>query len=226
LELNPKQALCLFGMLFGQTEAAREPMQSRLEPALSAQERLALVSAGLLETERRGRAVHLIATDAAWQWAGAHLATELAASKAASPILRALLTQLGQFLEPRGLVLADVMLRPDPSRLSLPDGSGALGAGEQAREQRAPSGQLRGRIRDTVLGLTGGRSRQRVRLAALRERLPELPRRELDSILLAMQSDEQLVLYRLDNPAELRPADEQAALLIGTSPRHLVYLES
>jgi hypothetical protein len=214
-------------MLFGQTEAAREPMQSRLVPGLTAKERSALIAAGLLETERRGRALHLIATDAAWQWASAHLTTELMASKAAGPILQDLLTQLGKFLATRGLVLADLLTSACTPELAAPGGVATLlGSEPHPKQQHAPLGPVRGRIRDTVLGLTGGRSRQRVRLAALRERLPELPRRELDSILLAMQSDEQLVLYRLDNPAELRPADEQAALLIGTSPRHLVYLES
>jgi hypothetical protein len=223
-EPNPRQALCLFGMIFGQTEAAREPMQSRLEPELTPEERAALIGAGLVETERRGRAIHWVATDGAWQWAGAHLDSQLAASKAASPILHDLLTQLGRFLGTRGLVLADLMTCPSAPKLAPASGVETLHGREQAR--REPPGQTRGRIRDAVLGLAGGRSRQRVRLAALRERLPELPRRELDSLLLAMQSDEQLVLYRLDNPAELRPADEQAALLIGTSPRHLVYLEN
>ena len=64
-----------------------------------------------------------------------------------------------------------------------------------------------------------------MRLAALRDRLGEVPRDRLDSSLLEMQDAGRVVLYRLDNPLELTAADHQAALVIGENPRHLVYLE-
>jgi hypothetical protein len=88
-----------------------------------------------------------------------------------------------------------------------------------------PLAKVQRRVCDAVLGLGGGRSKQRVRLAELRLRLPEVSRPELDAVLLLLQSERQLVLYRLDNPAELRPADHEAALLVGGNPRHLVYME-
>lgn len=203
LELTAKQALCIFSLLFGQTAREREPTLSQLVPALSAKDRRRLISAGLLETQRRGRATHFIATDAAWEWAGAHLDAELPASNGAAPVLHNLLVHLGRFLAERKLALADVVT---------------------AKADAGPP-CVRGRIVDTVLVLGGGRSKQRVRLAALRSQLPELPRAELDSLLREMQRDQKLVLYRLDNPAELRPADEAAVLIIGGNPRHLVYLE-
>lgn len=219
-EPNPKQALCLLGILFGQSDEEREPMQSKVRPELKPKERAPLIAAGLLEAERRGQATHLIATDAAWEWASTHLDAELMPSRSASPILHNILTQLGKFLAQKGLALADIVTLAGGT--ASDDSAGNPG---QNDEGDTAVGKARTRIRDAVLSLGGGRSKQRVRLSALRSRLPEVPRVQLDSLLLKMQSEQQLVLYRLDNPTELGPADEDAALLVGGNPRHLVYLE-
>jgi hypothetical protein len=234
-EPTPKQALCLIGMLFGQNEQEREPLQSRVRPELSPEDRTALVQAGLLETERRGRGIHLLATDAAWKWASEHLDMVLPLSPAAGPILANVLSTLGQFLDRRGLVLADLVLQgaqpvSSPPVSSAPVSSAARFSPIPPRPPKTidieqASAEVRGRICNTLLGLAGGRSRRRVRLAELRDRLPEVPRRELDALLLELQSEQQLVLYRLDNPAELAQADHEAALLVGGNPRHLVYME-
>ena len=217
-EPNPKQALVLLGILFGRTEAEREPMQSKVKPELKPPEREPLIKAGLLEKERRGAAQHLKATDACWEWASGHLGAPLSSSPAASPILRNLLTQLQVFLNRRGLVLADVFA-PDaeePPQRSMDDN----GRPEADAGDDTPT-----RIRRAMLDLGKGRSKQRVRLSALRERLGDVPRSQLDASLLEMQAATQLVLYRLDNPADLEPADDDAALLVAGNPRHLVYLE-
>lgn len=201
---NPKQALCLLGMLFGQTETEREPMQSKIKPELRPKERKLLLDAGLLEAQRRGAATHLIATDGAWEWASAHLDTELSASKVAAPILRNVLRQVGKFLAQRDLALADLMLDEAAS---------------------PPPRDVHDRIRQAIWDIAGGSAKKRVRLAELRDRLGEVPRNRLDSSLLEMQDAGRVVLYRLDNPLELTAADHQAALVIGENPRHLVYLE-
>jgi hypothetical protein len=52
------------------------------------------------------------------------------------------------------------------------------------------------------------------------------PRAQLDAALTSMQRTGQLVLFRIENPAELTAADESAALYIAGNPRHLVYLEA
>jgi hypothetical protein len=217
-EPTPKQALVLFGILFGRSEAEREPMQSKVKPELKPAEREPLVKAGLIEKERRGAAQHLKATDACWEWASGHLGTPLSPSIAASPILRNVLTQLQVFLDRRGLALADVFA-PDADE-APPHAPAGNGAPAPDLDDDIPT-----RIRRAVLALGKGRSKQRVRLSALRERLSDIPRGELDASLLEMQAATQLVLYRLDNPAEVGPADDDAALLVAGNPRHLVYLE-
>lgn len=232
---NPRQALCIFGMLFGRTEDEREPMQSKVKPELKPKDRRPLVEAGLLEAQKRGNATHLVPTDAAWAWAGAHLDAPLMESKQASRVLHNVLGLLRTFLEQREAALADLALaaaQPDErstgtdaatSRTALPAGNEALRAGVNAEGSGQP---LPERIRQTLWELAGGRTKARVRLAELRERLGGVPRQELDSLLLEMQDNGRLVLYPLDNPVELTAADRGAALLVGQNPRHLVYLES
>jgi hypothetical protein len=41
-----------------------------------------------------------------------------------------------------------------------------------------------------------------------------------------MQRSGRIVLYKLDNPAEISAEDEAAALFIAGEPRHIVYLET
>jgi hypothetical protein len=44
--------------------------------------------------------------------------------------------------------------------------------------------------------------------------------------LLALQEAEQLVLYRNDYTASLRPVHHRTALLVNGCPRHLVYVQA
>lgn len=80
------------------------------------------------------------------------------------------------------------------------------------------------RVRDACLKLSGGETCKRVRLADLRENL-DVVREELDRALLKMQVDGKLVLFRLDNPMDIKPRDVEAAIHICGAPRHIVYLE-
>lgn len=96
-----------------------------------------------------------------------------------------------------------------------------------AKTPIAPSAggqRLEERIRAACLQLTNGSTKQRVRLKDLRQALDE-DRTEVDRVLQAMQREGLLVLYKIDNPAELTHEDERAALYIANNPRHLVYLE-
>jgi hypothetical protein len=81
-------------------------------------------------------------------------------------------------------------------------------------------------IEQACLKITGGRRKERVLLASLRENLSSVPREQLDQALRQQQREGKLVLYREDNSAALTQADHDAALIVGDSPRHIVYLEN
>jgi hypothetical protein len=81
-------------------------------------------------------------------------------------------------------------------------------------------------IETACMSLGGGARKARVRLSALREALPSISRQQLDTALIALQRQQRLVLYRDDNTRSLTPEEHAAALTVGDSPRHLVYLEA
>jgi hypothetical protein len=122
------------------------------------------------------------------------------------------LKKLGRFAEANDLQLRDyVSGEPAPQ----PDTSAT---------QAVPA-PIEDQVRNACLDLARGATKARVRLTDLRKRVGA-PRAQLDAALTSMQRTGQLVLFRIENPAELTAADESAALYIAGNPRHLVYLEA
>jgi superfamily II DNA or RNA helicase len=79
-------------------------------------------------------------------------------------------------------------------------------------------------VRAAGVDIAGGTSR-RVRIADVRARLPDVAREDLDRTLLHMQKRDELVLYRIDDPTDIRPQDEAGKLIVAGNPRHIFYLE-
>lgn len=225
-KLKPNQALFLWRMITGATDSIREPSLSTAIPKLKS-DRKSLVDQGYLETEKRGRSTHLLLTDKSWEWAATHLEVELL--KSSSPVgaeaLEGLLHRLLPFLKRSQIPLAALFMDlPFSAKVPAPSQSdeGAIAV----PERRKPDTQeFRQAIEEAYLALSGGHRKVRVLLRDLRPTLPQVPRTNLDEILKSMQRDGKLVLYREDNSAALTPADSEAALLVGDSPRHLIYLE-
>jgi hypothetical protein len=103
------------------------------------------------------------------------------------------------------------------------DDSIAAGLGAEGSDRSGAPEEKQ--IRAACLALANGQIKKRVRLSELRRTL-STNRETLDSMLVAMQTKGRLVLYRMDNSAEVTRDDEQAALFIAGEPRHLVYLEA
>jgi len=204
LNPNPKQTFLILSMLFGETPEQREPALSK---AGEAKDRKPLVEAGLLRVEKRGRSSHVVLQDDAWDFVLTHLGAELPKTPTAGRVLRAVLARVKATLENSDQSLADFV------------NGGASDNG------LAPTEVSDEQIRAACLSLSSGETRKRVKLRDLRARLA-VSRDELDKKLLAMQQAGRLVLFKLDNPAEIDPEDEKAALSIAGQPRHLVYLEA
>ncbi len=60
-----------------------------------------------------------------------------------------------------------------------------------------------------------------VRLAEIRRRLPNVPRPELDRELLRLERTKRGVLYRIDDPQDIRPEDVAGALDVAGFKRHI-----
>src|SRR5262245_58102353 len=116
--------------------------QKDIRPEVKKPDREALIRAGLIVSEKRGRpGLWLEITDKGWAWAADHLDAELPKrSTAGGVILQAWLKRLKAFIETRGLVLADI-----------------FGLQQPPQHQPVDYPVLHQRIRKAYLELTGGR---------------------------------------------------------------------
>lgn len=71
----------------------------------------------------------------------------------------------------------------------------------------------------------GGGTRRRVRIADLARAMPHVPLKQLHNTLVLLQSTDKIVLYRIDDPSDITPADEAAAMNIAGFPRHILYVQ-
>jgi hypothetical protein len=208
-DITPQQLFLVLQMFFGATDEQREPTLSHpfakaVEPKL----RKALIEKKVLRTKPLGRATQLALGEEANDFIMDHLGDALPKSDRAAQVLQAVLGKVGEFLQTEGHSLEEVF---GPPLVRVP---------AQPAKVKDPAQA----IRDAYLGLTYGEKRRRVRLADLRTQVG-VSRPVLDATLLAMQKDGLLVLYKLDNPAEISEADRESALYIADEPRHVVYLE-
>jgi hypothetical protein len=210
LALSKMQTLILWALLAktGSASALKE-----IKPDVKKADREALVSAGLVVCEKRGRDLWLIMTDDGRAWAANHLDADLPTHcPAASVVLQGWLTQLKTFMEVRNVGLTDVLnaqqaadAQPQPRSLAYPD--------------------IRQNIRKAYLQLTRGRFNTRAHLRDIRLKLKNIAREALDEALMRMQREQEASLYQLDNRIEITEADRAAAIYIGREPRHLLWIE-
>ncbi len=217
------QVLFLWRLLVEGGHAFAKDLKPQLKKKKDKHEKKELFAQGLLEKKappgKKTRAEFVNLTDKGWEWVGHHLDAEIGSrSTAAGPILHAIMSRLQAHLQARGISLAEFMA------------SGRTSPASEAPRQGTPlpegDGSPQQHLRQAYLTLSQGRLGVRVRLAALRTLLPNWPRQHLDRVLTQMEGQGQLVLYRLEDPLEIHPADEQAALNNSVGdPRHIVYME-
>jgi len=210
-EPNPQQALLIFSMLFGNEPEQREPQQSKC--GIAATPREALVKKKFLKKVQRGRTAFLVLTDEGREWALQNLFCRLPER---GPRPKAILARLNKALMP---ILNDrwdeVARRLNICRESEPDP-------ESAEDVTVES--IQGQIREAYLGLTGGKTKQRVLFSDLRPKVPVVSD-DFDQAVLSLQAQQKVVLAGLDNPVERTPDVEAAAIHIAGNPRHLLYFQ-
>jgi hypothetical protein len=213
---DPLQVLFLWGLLARGGEGWKADLKPDLKTRYAPLRR-----AGLLEEEGRrhpdsGRARKWVRlSEAGWAWAQGHLDAPVSTrSSAAGPVLQAMLARLKVYLAAAGVPLAELICPP------------ATGAEASALVPPAPPAGLPARVRAAYLASSGGRWGVRVRLTALRHSLRDVPRQDLDAVLLALARAERLALYPLDDPLELTDADHEAAIERLGQHFHLVYMDA
>nr|WP_240966658.1 hypothetical protein [Nodosilinea sp. P-1105] len=184
-----------------------EPMMSKVKPGITPTERRKLVDAGLIRVEKRGRASHIVLEDKAWDWLAMRLQSPdfgvqfPSRATTAIPTFQVLLEKLGAFLRSRQISLADFLTTASQSNL------------DRSQKNEAANHDLIECIRDTYLQITSGKRNVRVKLAALRHSLVNFSQKEVDQALETMELAGNLVLMHLDDPEEITPEDDKAAVI-------------
>jgi len=195
-----------------------EAFNDVLKPEKSARD--SLLRARLIEMEKRSKdpgkskrlVIHLRLTDAGWAWCNQDMAWQKPRGKA-EHFLNSLLQRLKVLFERQGTAasLADFINNSAPAASPPPTG-------------RTPEGSLDGRIRAACLELGGGKEAVRVRIADLRQRLGDVPNEVLTERIRELSRRQELTLFTLDDPRDIKPADESAAIHSSTGvPQHILY---
>jgi hypothetical protein len=219
---SPQQTFLVLSMLFAENEEERNPRLS--SPAVRACKKPStwhqLKNQGWVRDEKRGRSTFLSLGDDAWDFLAENLGSPLPASSRAAELLERVLRRTRAFLATHDHSLADFVDARVRERSSGTAESAAL-AGANVSDGQSDEET----VRNACLELAQHQTRRRVRLKDVRARVGA-SRDSLDRTLLSMQRSGRIVLYKLDNPAEISAEDEAAALFIAGEPRHIVYLEA
>ena len=211
---TPKQTLILWRLLTTDGKDFLKNIKPELKPA----DRKPLVTEGLIAEEKRkdpavtkgARPIFFIClSEKGWQWAAANLDAEMSGSPdPTSKVFRGMMKKVKAYLDRNNIPLATFICSSPASAAPADDGS-----------------ELSQKIRSAYLALSGGQLTERVRLAALRRQLAEVPRDALDVELERMEVQGVLRIIPLDSPQEVRADDQEAALPNSAgNPRHVVYL--
>ncbi|MGE0755761.1 MAG: hypothetical protein AB7F89_00685 [Pirellulaceae bacterium] len=239
--ISPKQTLFLWRLLVEPDGIYLKDLNKK--PDLSSTERNQLISAGLIEVAKRSpgpksRASNFaILTEKGWSWAETHLDAPLPAQGSAGlTVLGLLLKRLKPQVDAGHLSLAGLLTPPTgipaPTGTEAPAGTLAP-TGTPAPHVESPESapgliadEFKRRLYAACAQIVGdGVYGQRVRLADLRAQLADVPRPQLDHVLQELEQSQLAVLYPLDDPREIRPEDEEAALPNSSgADRHVLYL--
>lgn len=226
MKLEPLQTLFLWRLLASGGGEFLKVAKPELKPA---KVRRQLKDAGLIDEQpkkqfpdRKGAraSTYVSLSEQGWNWAANNLDAKMSTSSpAAGPILHAILTKLKFHLQQQNIGLADFITASEGGDHPGGDPEGGV------TTNHAPP-ELAQHVRAAYAELADGKSDVRVRLADLRQAMTDVDRTLLDGAILAMEREETAVLYPFDNPSEIRPEDEQAALPNSLGrPRHVIYIK-
>jgi hypothetical protein len=219
--MTPKQTLimwCLLGR-FGRA------FQKEIVPRIEKKDREALVSSGLIKSEKLGQAFRLtVDEDKGWRWASEHLRDDLPRN---FQVLQDWLARVHHALETSGQTLADFIgsapdLDPPVARKSRSRPSRKKPTKAKPLTERG----LRARIEKAYLAVTNGRKAEGALLSQVRAQLADLDRSAVDAALLRiLQGDKKARLTQISDPKALTPEEREAAFSPGGEPFHILWIQ-
>jgi hypothetical protein len=219
---NPQQMLFLWCVV---TEPAGTPIKDLPYQGLQAKQRNELVERGWIQVDKIARSkrskVNIATlTEPGWYGLEQNLQAPIAKGRATASVLQRILAGLERHIADSRISLADICGEPQEPASQTPR--------DVSTEPHAPCDpeSVKQRIYDACRRIVGdGIYNVRIRLSELRPHLADVPRPEVDRALKELERTKAAVLNQLDDPREIRPADEAAAIDVpGGAKRHLLYL--
>jgi hypothetical protein len=217
-ELSVKERAVLFALLGEARQVSNLELEALIGFRLVGAERRRLNDRKLVESTRVGRAFAHELSDAGWRWC----AQDLSAGPAArgSSLERAHYLVFGVFaryLNAAGLSLAEFVT-------AAPSKSRAAGVRPAGRPRGRHAVDVTARVEAGYRELAPA-SGEFVKLRALRERLADIPRLDVDSALAVMFTSQRINLIPQENQQALSAADRESAFRIGGENKHLISIE-
>lgn len=217
-QLSYKHELLLLNLLLtGDT-----PMVSKVKPKMTKKTCQPLVEKGLIKLEKRGAASHLVLEDKAWDWMTERFQSEDFKIEinpkftTAVPIFQTLLMQLGKYMRTNDVPLVDFL----GATTSSSDTSNTL------VESQISNSSLEEKIRDAYASITQNSADFRARLSKIHQYLEGISPQTVNDTLRSMQQAGGVSLSPMEDPQEIEPEDEQAAIdLGGGDKRYFVYVK-
>jgi hypothetical protein len=201
-ELTPNQQLLLWHLGLRGGKALQMEVGYKQIP----KDRKELERRGFLKIGNEGRAIALELKDAGWN--------ELTKPSAILP--------KAEKKPSRERAILQLLLNAMQNHVS----KGSMGIGEVLSPTQVPSrlSDIPQKIRRAFFEIAGNPPQDSVRLSALRAKLHDVPRQQIDEALLAMKSAREINLMNLDNPRDVE-AEERSALHDGSRQYHVLWIE-
>jgi hypothetical protein len=203
-DLSVKERAVLFALLGEARELSNPQLEARVGFRLTGKERRVLNDRKLVSSSKAGRTYVHELSDAGWHWCAMELTA--GSKRGATSMERALYAVLGglaRHLDETGQSLADMFQRRSP----------------EVPEKPADVAEL---VISAYFELAPGEPGKFVKLRELRERLSDVPRDELDSVLERLYRAQQVNLVPQANQQALTGADRESALRIGGEAKHMI----
>jgi hypothetical protein len=229
-DITPMQTLLLLDLLArGGESLLRDIEKPRYD---SKKERIPLKSLGLIDEQLvpqpKGRDLtSLSLTDAAYE----HLlvamnGAKLPKSPECNPVAARLLTRVSAFIDANGLSVSEVFHDPPYRFPQVNSPKPENQEGDQPPPPPPlPSPPDHAGIMRLLIAIPKSRHMPGggLEMAVVRDALRELPRRDVDRILIDLQNQKRIVLY--PSVEKATPEQAEAAVLVSGDPRHFLYIQ-
>jgi hypothetical protein len=233
--LKPLELIFLWGLA---TKPESSAWLAEHRPELAYNVRQQLITQGLIESikeKRQGRtksysAQKIYLTDRGWQFLHEHIEDPVnARTYEGAKLFGRFLLSLSRLLKKNGLSLAEVLgdLAVSPAQDPAAQDPAAQPPAPQTPADRTDDLVTVVKKHLETLTQNNYRPEKGLKISDFRKHCPDLPQDQLDAALIELQSQGYLNLNSLaDDPSQLTPEDQKAAVLVAHKPRHLIIINS